>query len=370
MSNERFFDESTEQSRVKAEITKKYFWSWAKLIAPRAKNRGNRLAYVDLFAGPGRYKDGSMSTPLLVLRTALDSPELHDRLITIFNDKDPEAVSTLKQEVESLDGISALKYQPRIMCHEIGSEIVAQFGEMRMIPTLMFVDPWGYKGLSLRLVQSVLRNWGCDCIFFFNYTRINMGLSNPRVEEHMRALFGDVRAESLRGTLTGLSPIDRELAIVEELVTAHREYGATYVLPFRFRNDRGTRTSHHLVFATKNFTAYHIMKDIMAKESSLHVDGVPSFEYSPADKRFPQLFALNSPLDDLGPELLKQFSGQALSVSEIYRTHSAGREGVRSCILTSAVLYSSHGPTTEDRIRGCAVPCDRPGECGTGDLRR
>jgi three-Cys-motif partner protein len=139
MTDDRFLDESTDQSRVKAEITSKYFWSWAKLIAPRAKNRGNRMAYVDLFSGPGRYKDGSMSTPLLVLRTALENPELHDRLITIFNDKDPETASALKREVESLEGISALKHQPRIICHEIGSEIVAQFEAMRMIPTLMLV---------------------------------------------------------------------------------------------------------------------------------------------------------------------------------------------------------------------------------------
>ena len=56
------------------------------------------------------------------------------------------------------------------------------------------MDPWGYKGLSLRLINSVLRNWGSDCIIFFNYNRINMGLNNEFVREHMDALFGAERA--------------------------------------------------------------------------------------------------------------------------------------------------------------------------------
>jgi len=364
MPTDVFFDESTEQSRVKAAITNKYFWSWAKIIAPRAKNRGTRLAYIDLFAGPGRYKDGSLSTPLLVLKTALEMPDLHDRLITVFNDRDPEAVSALREAVASLEGISSLHHEPRIICEEVGAEIVAQFEKMRLMPTLMFVDPWGYKGLSLRLVQSVLQNWGCDCIFFFNYNRINMGLSNPLVEEHMSALFGDERAAALSATLGSLSPAARELAIVEQLVTAHQEYGATYVLPFRFRNEHGTRTSHHLIFATKNFTAYHIMKDIMAGESSLHVDGVASFEYSAADERFPRLFALTSPLAALGPELLAQFAGRTRTVEQIYREHSVGRPFVKRNYKNLLMQLEQEGAVT-------AMPSREARRAGTmGDTVR
>ena len=65
----------------------------------------------------------------------------------------------------------------------------------------MFVDPWGYKGLSLRLINSVLKDWACECIFFFNYNRINMGLGNDAVKEHMDALFGEERAAELAGAI-------------------------------------------------------------------------------------------------------------------------------------------------------------------------
>lgn len=63
MSTSDFFDEFREQSLVKTEIVTKYFGAWAKIMISLAKKRNNNIAYVDLFSGPGRYKDGSESTP-------------------------------------------------------------------------------------------------------------------------------------------------------------------------------------------------------------------------------------------------------------------------------------------------------------------
>ena len=73
-----------------------------------------------------------------------------------------------------------------------------------------------------------------------------------------------------------LSPSEGELAIVEEIANALTELGAKYVLPFCFKNAYGTRTSHHLIFATKNFRGYDIMKGIMGRQSSAADQGVPS----------------------------------------------------------------------------------------------
>lgn len=84
-----------------------------------------------------------------------------------------------------------MKHKPIVWNNEVGSEMVKLFSSIKLVPTLFFVDPWGYKGLSLQLVNAVLKDWGCDCIFFFNYNRINMGLTNPMVQEHMAALFGE-----------------------------------------------------------------------------------------------------------------------------------------------------------------------------------
>jgi three-Cys-motif partner protein len=277
-----------------------------------------------LFAGPGRYEDGQISTPLRVLQNAIADPDIRERLVTIFNDKDEKYIRSLNNEINNFSGIEQLKYAPMVYNEEVGDRIVKMFEKMKLIPTLFFVDPWGYKGLSLRLVNSVLKDWGCDCIFFFNYNRINLGLHNPKVKAHMDALFGEDYADNLRVRLNGLSSEDRELTIIEELAESLQKMGGKYVLPFRFRDERGTRTSHHLIYVSKNFRGYEIMKEIMAKESSNEQQEVPSFEYNPASIQYPLLFELARPLDDLGDILLSKYAGQQLTMISTYEKHNVG----------------------------------------------
>lgn len=247
MTTEHFFEESSEQSAVKAAIVSKYFWSWAKVIMPQVeKNKDPKIAYLDLFAGPGRYNDGTKSTPLLILQKAIEDEKMRQMLVTVFNDKDDDNAQALQSAIDELPGIDKLKHKPIVLNNEVGSEMVKLFSSMNLVPTLFFIDPWGYKGLSLQLVNSVLKDWGCDCIFFFNYNRINVGLSNPMVKEHMASLFDEERAEALRLRLEGMSPEDREICVVEELCEALGAKKGRFVLPFRFKNEAGTRTSHLL----------------------------------------------------------------------------------------------------------------------------
>jgi len=329
MESRKFFDESREQSEIKATIVTKYFWAWAKVVIPSARKWSNKIAYIDLFAGPGRFKDGTKSTPLLLIEKAIQDPVMREMLVTLFNDANEDFSKSLEQAISEILGIDQLKYPPQVQNFEVGEKIANMFNEMQLIPTLFFVDPWGYKGLSLDLVGSVLKDWGCDCIFFFNYNRINMGLSNPLVVDHMNALFGRERADILREELEPLSPTDRELVIIEELTNALQIKGGKYVLPFRFRNERGSRTSHHLIFVSKNIRGYEIMKEIMAKESSKSDQGVPSLEYNPPDKRFPTLFELSRPLDELEEMLSVEFAGVTLSMKQIYDQHHVGRRFIK-----------------------------------------
>ncbi|MBV8844347.1 MAG: three-Cys-motif partner protein TcmP [Bryobacterales bacterium] len=326
MSTNNFFEESREQSAVKTAIVSKYFWSWAQIIMRQAiRGHAKKIAYLDLFAGPGRYDDGTKSTPLLILEKAIADEQMSQMLVTVFNDKDDYNAKSLQTAIDALPGIDKLKFRPDVWNKQVGVEMVKVFSSMKLVPTLFFVDPWGYKGLSLQLINSVLKDWGCDCIFFFNYNRINMGMTNDAVREHMEALFGQERAARLREKLETMSSADRENCIVEELCKALEAGQGRYVLPFCFKNDSGARTSHHLIFVSKHVLGYSIMKEIMAKESSLHEQGVPSFQYRPADKRFPLLFELNRPLDELEELLLQQFAGQSLQMKEIYERHHVGR---------------------------------------------
>lgn len=343
MADSSFFDESKEQSLVKATIVSKYFWAWANVIIPSAAQRSKEIAYVDLFAGPGRYKDGTKSTPLLVLERAIQDPKMRGMLVAVFNDVDNDSSQSLQKAINELPNIRSLKHKPKVYNEEVGGNIVKKFEEMHLVPTLFFIDPWGYKGLSLQLINSVLKDWGCDCILFFNYNRINMGLQNPAVKEHMDSLFGKERANELRRELERLNSEERELTIVEAIGKALQEMGGKYVLPFCFKNEAGTRTSHHLILVTKNVKGYEIMKEIMAKESSGTQQGVPTFEYNPASLKYPLLFELSRPLDDLGDMLLQEFSGKRLAMIEVYDQHHVGRPYIKANYKSVLAKLESEG---------------------------
>jgi three-Cys-motif partner protein len=343
MADSSFFDESKEQSQVKATIVSKYFWAWANVIIPSATQRAKKIAYVDLFAGPGRYKDGTKSTPLLVLERAIQDSKMRGMLVAVFNDVNSDSSQSLQKAIDELPNIGSLKYKPKVYNEEVGDNIVKKFEEMHLVPTLFFVDPWGYKGLSLRLINSVLKDWGCDCILFFNYNRINMGLQNPAVKEHMDSLFGEERANELRRELERLNSQDRELTIVEAIGRALKEMGGKYVLPFCFKNEAGSRTSHHLILVTKHVKGYEIMKEIMAKESSNTQQGVPTFEYNPASFKYPLLFELSRPLDDLGDMLLRQFAGRTMIMGNIYNQHHVGRPYIKANYKAVLVKLESEG---------------------------
>lgn len=324
-SGEDFFGEIEEQSKIKIEIVNKYFSAWSNVILPSVEARDGKLGYIDLFSGPGVYDDGSKSTPILILEQAVNNPRLRERLVTVFNDSNSEFIQSLEININKIKEINLLKNKPILLTDTVGDQFVDVFQEIKFIPSLFFIDPWGYKGLSLSLLGSVLKDWGCDCILFFNYNRINMGLNNPHFVENMKALFGEQRAEELRKKLKRLSPKERELTIIEEFGIAINEMGFKYTLPFSFKDESGKKTSHYLIFISKNEKGYGIMKNIMAKYSSELNQGVPSFQYCAATKKQPFLFSFNRPLDDLSQMLLDEFKGQTLTMSEIFRRHNIGK---------------------------------------------
>lgn len=234
-----FFEEQEEQSRVKAAIVVDYFVAWANILARWSE----KLAYIDLFAGPGRYRDGGESTPLLLLRRILSSPKLAKKTATIFNDSNSEYSRQLQVEINSLPGIDTLSHRPQVAVEEVGDRITDLFARVRMVPTLTFIDPWGYKGLSRELIGGVIKDFGCEAIFFFNYNRINAATENGKVESHMEALFAGRRLADLRVAMRFASPAQRESMILRALGDSLQELGGKYLIPFRFLRGGGLATT-------------------------------------------------------------------------------------------------------------------------------
>jgi three-Cys-motif partner protein len=323
-----FFSEMTDASHVKATIVEKYFKAWATVMASKA--RPGKLGYIDLYSGPGRYEDGSESTPLKILQHCMATPNLKTRMFTFFNDANPKFAQQLTEEIKLLPNIADLTFEPIVTNSAVGPDLVEVLKKMTLIPSLSFVDPWGYKGLSKELIDALTKDWGSDTIFFYNYNRVNAAICNNKVTNHINAIFGEAKAEELRNVVGSLSPEQREAEVMKAVAEVLSNEGKNYVLPFRFVAEGRKSTSHYLIFVTKNPLGYKIMKEIMWKSSSDQDDGVAGFAYLPAEPHYASLFPGVRPLDELGQVLLDTYAGKMMSVKEIYENHNIGTPFVPS----------------------------------------
>ncbi len=318
-----FFGKQTEASKRKSLIVSNYFSAWAKIMTS-GKIDARRINYLDLFAGPGQYDDGSKSTPLLILDQVLNSQVLRVRTKMYFNDWDATNIERLRKLFSNID-ISPLSQKPEITNHDAAEYGTAIARAVVGYPTLSFVDPFGYRGVTQDLLGQLITPFGSDCIFFFNYNEIQRHINNPKVSDHMMALFGVRRADQLRELLAENDFTDKEEAILSLTAAAMRDVGGKHILFFRFRDKDDSRTSHHLAFISKNERGYNIMKEIMAKASSSVNKGVASLTYNkqaeiPKERQL-SMFE-EDPIETLKTILLTRFSGQTVMVGKLPGLHS------------------------------------------------
>ena len=316
-SNDVFFADQSEQSAVKAHIVSSYFSAWSRVI----QKWNTPMAYIDLFCGPGKYENDKPSAPLLIVQNTMSNPALLHKMSFVFNDKDSNNTTMLQQSISQLDENAKLKGRLQFYNETVEQDFYSRLNIPANMPVLSFVDPFGYKGLTMNLINRLINNSGSDCIFFFNYNRINMALSsNTKFDEHLKSLFGDNRTAELKKQLAHQPPERREPIVLNALIDALRENKSNYVLPFKFYSTEMLRTSHFIIFVTKHPLACKIMKQIMYSNSAKDSDGVATFSFE--DSRnfgagFEQLTIFDRPIQSLRDDILRKYTGRTVSVGSI-----------------------------------------------------
>lgn len=356
MAGNAFFGRPKQQSMVKARIVTGYFVAWARVMANNAirypRRWPQRFSYVDLFAGRGRYEDGTASTPTMVLQRAIAEPAIADRVVILLNDVDPDACTELRRAVAETPGVDRLATAPLVTNMRVDTDLARQL-ERPLVPTLFFLDPWGYKGLSLDLISAAVKDRGSECILFFNFNRINMHLGNPTTQQSLADLLGPDRLRGLLPRIQRVSGGDREELVMGAAEDALRDSGAEYIRGFRFMDDAGGKTSHYIIHAAKDYAAYDIMRNIMAGESSSSVDGISSYSFDRAKAPQLSLFEEHGGHERLAEELLVAFAGQTLTRDEICRQHSVGTDYREQDYRIALLLLEGQG-------RIACSPSDRP----------
>jgi three-Cys-motif partner protein len=359
MADATFFDAPKVASLKKHRIVSKYFGGWANIVLPQTKAREGKLKYIDLFSGPGQYRDGTRSTPLLVLDHTIKTPSLRDSVQLVFNDQNADFVAELERHTASTPGVETLRYKPDLRCRVVDRGTIERVRQVD-VPALIFADPWGYVGVSIDLIEAAVSHWGSDFMFFFNYNRINMNLGSDSMNEPINEFFRPELAAKLRVDIARLRPAQREEAILKAMRDAIKKLGAQ-VEKFTYRSQTGSRSTHHLMCVSKHRSGMALFKEISAKESTSFDDSVPSMAHDPsAETAQGSLF---SPLNDLEKELLEAYAGQIVTPEQVYHSHHNGRpyilKNYRQALLnleeTGAITVE---PPRAARARSESLPPD------------
>lgn len=319
-SQGQFFVHQSEQSMIKAKIVSNYFTAWSRVMCQNWAS-SIPIGYVDLYSGPGIYQDGSISVPIMLIKTVLNDPRLCNRFWFYFNDQDRNNILNLKKTIEGMDVNHKLERKIQYSVKTVDGEYTDAIKINSKGPILSFVDPFGYKGLTNNLINKLIENNGSDCIFFFNYNRINMALSsNTKFDDSLENIFGKQRVAILKKELQDLSAEEREPIVLNALIESLKENSANYVLPFKFYSAEMLRTSHFIVFVSKSKLGCSIMKQIMYANSAKDIDGVASFEFKDTKNfgnKYEQLSIFERPMDVLCEEVFEMCKTKDIKVKSI-----------------------------------------------------
>ncbi|WPX08692.1 three-Cys-motif partner protein TcmP [Caldicellulosiruptor danielii] len=332
MKSQDFYMEQTDSSLVKSLIVSNYFDTWLNIVYGYTNK--NFVIYVDLYCGPGEYENSKKSTPALIM-DKLNSKEAlmkkaKNKLLFWFNDSNPILTKKLTECLQTY-GLENIKFdKPSVPCnpmtvfitnYELPSVEIETLIRRLDFPILAFLDPWGYKGISKELIDMIVNKPYSDCIFFFNYNRIRPAIENENVIEHVQKILGSEGLKNVKERLMmATTQYQKEIIILDEIIKYFSNNYRRYVVPFRFLTytTQKQRTSHYIIFVTKNSTAQKVMKEIMSKLCSdtheLH------FSYIPPN---PQLSFLGIDQSDESKEkikkrLLQTYAGKELSFKELY----------------------------------------------------
>ena len=272
-----FFESQKEKSRVKTLIVTEFFKAYFPII--NAGFNQKEVWYIDLFCGPGRYEDGTPSTPIKLLDVINDfkSDDVRNRLKIVFNDHNFSYIEKLRRNISAHPVLEKLNHQP-IITNLKASDVDLSKYTQGNTPIFSFVDPWGYKDVTVSQVWSLVKNRGSDCVLFFNADRILQDISKPSSEQDFQQIFGKYfeKAKQVQTTSTlsqrkkaeeFLSLFSRNLYETAK-TESHGGRVRLFILPFYVEADDKEKTSHYIVFISKAHKAIQEMRRVMIKQGN------------------------------------------------------------------------------------------------------
>lgn len=328
MTEKDFFKNQTASSKIKANIVANYFPKYCKIIL---KSPQTEIRYLDLFAGPGIYDDGSLSTPILIADTCAEDDTLKTVVHLMFNDN--EHIEKLKQHFEKRYNPTTFNFPPKFGDKTVGEDekIKAYLRKVTTekknpYPTLLFFDPFGYKGISTNDLAKFLCNWGNEIFLFFNIKRIHAAVENDKFDELMNELF-PTTIDKIRKDRKYVGKVQERLSlIIGNLADEFKRIVPNlFHCAFKFQEEDSNTTSHYIIHFTKHNRGYDLVKQIYNDfdniGSTLGENGDYTFDSKKLDQGDGQLNFGDQNIYVLGKQLVEKYKGRKILALQLFNEH-------------------------------------------------
>ena len=330
---EDFFKIQTPSSRVKANLVSQYFPQYCKIISKNVTQ--DKIRYMDLFSGPGKYKDGNLSTPLLIADLCLKDASLQKTVQLIFNDL------VYKDELENNFGEHfpqrSFRWTPGFTNFDMEEEgpILKHLRKAPALrknpnPTVLFFDPFGYKPVDTLVLAKFMHHWGNEVFLFVNIKRITAALDNSKFYNNMLRMFPTTLTELQKEKVKVPHPYQRTSLIIKTLIREFKkELGdSLYATAFKFMEEDNSATSHFILHFTKHSRGYELVKQIFYNYdnigSTLDDDGTYTFDAKAMyrNETSSSLFGTHDlNIITLSNDLYSKFKGKTLTARNLFDVH-------------------------------------------------
>ena len=332
MKENHFFEQQTMSSRIKASIISEYFPKYCNIIIN--KHKPIELRYIDLFAGPGKYEDVNVSTPLLVARNCIKNNFLQQHVRFIFND------NTYKEQLEK-NFFEEFPKGSFVINPFFGDRTVGEWGKITQYlirnthvgnynesPALLFIDPFGYKGIETNVLAQFLQNWGNEIFIFINTKRIHPALENEKFESLMRDLFPTTYEIIKSNRKYKQSVGERLQLIIDYLGLEYQKIlnSKVYYTAFRFQEEDIDTTSHYILHLTKGKRGFDLIKTIYNDFANVGTifDGINTytFDVKKINNPIAELFDVSKQnIEILKENIYSSYKGKTITAFELFEEH-------------------------------------------------
>ena len=244
---------------AKHEILRRYLGAWFGIMGKFNPN----IVFIDGFCGPGRYENGEIGSPIIALQTAIshDMRSNVNRVTFVFIDNEKTRIEYLKKEIANIEIPS--NFSVIIKENEFVDIIISILDELGkkhgvLIPSFVFIDPFGFKGIPFSVIERLLRNPSSEVFINVMVDAINRFLSHPesQISKHIIDLFGTEDVMKI------IDSSGNRVKAIQELYKKQLQKMAKFVRLFDMRDNNG-RVIYSLFFATNNRLGHVRMKEAL-----------------------------------------------------------------------------------------------------------